>query len=99
MEFWRFIIFGAFAFIGGTLSSYVDEVEAGTLSAKIMKFLVNQAILLVFLFFASAALVGWTEAVETVKFYLSGDFDKSELLILNAIAYTVVLLVNMWRRK
>lgn len=99
MELLRFVIFGALAYVGGTVSSYVDEMEAQTLGGKAVKFLVNQAILLVFLFLASAALVGWREAVETVKLYLSGDFDKSELLIVNAIAYTLVVLINRWRKK
>lgn len=99
MEPWRLVIFGAFAYIGGTLSSYIDQQEAATLSGKAVKFIINKFILLFFLFLASAALVGWEEAVETLKLYLSGDFDKSGLLISTFIGLIIVSLINKWRGK
>ncbi|GEM_PF-5376420 len=99
MEPWRFAVFGALAYIGGTLSSYVDRQKAETLPDKAVKFIINKFILLFFLFLASAALFGWEEAVETLKLYLSGDFDKSGLLISTFIGFVIVSLINKRREK
>ncbi len=99
LEPWRFVLFGALAYIGGTLSSYVDNRKAKTLPAKAVRFIVNKLILLFFLFLASAALVGWEEAVETLKLYLSGDFDNIGLLISTFIGLVIALLIQKWRKK